>query len=158
MTVLTERLELQVPVGARDGVATVRAYTVDDVGNRAVWTREVLIGEAPASPVTTPSGGLPGAAFRERPHLVELRTRLRIRTWTSTDAGIEPRTTITAASHTAVAVGRNATTEWPVVVTYWSATVAGRSNALRLASQTAVVARRNEGPGYEDELIVAGLL
>lgn len=160
VVVLADRLEFQLPVGTEDGLAVLRVYTLDDVGNEAVWTLPVQVGEATAQPEPVPSrGGLPQAAQREPPRIIELRTRVRIRSWSSVRGAAIARSTAALSSRTLTGTAVRATVPLPVKVSYSSrAITAGGAGTGAMGAATAVIERRNEGPGYEEELIVSGLL
>lgn len=158
MDIEPDRLLVQLPDDAPEGLATVRALARDDVGNEAWRTIDVPIsGVIPVAPGLPgiPAGGLPGdepkrfkravARLRSHYHVIHggATRRSRVR---ATARYTVHRSTAVRSDSRLIARSR---TRAGVIVT---------STSRVTLRQTWTVEKRPEGPGTEEDLIVLGIL
>jgi hypothetical protein len=163
LEVLSDRLQVLLPVDTPDGNATVTVHTLDDVGNARTQTQVVLLHGSIVVPPDQPPDVGPGA-FRPAPPFEPLRERRRghsvVRSTTRTRIRVQQHddTRIIASSGERITRGIVRSASEVTAITRSRTRVRIRDTSRVRVTDTTAIAKRFVGRGEEDDLILLGLL
>lgn len=159
LAVAADALSATLPDDAPEGWATVRAYVVDDVGNRATRTLQVYVtGVIPTQPSAAP--GLPHPPVfepelhRSEPSRAATRSIYALGAMVSTTARGGTRSAYVTPTPRALAT----VAHLDLRVSWTSSATLATSSSRATARSQDMVRKRPEGPDAEDELFLLGLL
>lgn len=147
------------PADAPEGWATVRAYVVDDVGNRATRTLPIYVsGVIPVEPVGVSGQPHPPVyapeLHRSAPSHAATRSTYAVGVMVTSTGRARVRTSYVTPTRRVVATASRAR-----LSAVWSSSSTLATTSARAATRSQdVLRKRPEGPRAEDELILLGLL